>query len=228
MGTGAERITTIVRSLQTFSHLDESATKSADLHQGLDSAIFLVTSQMGATAHRPAITIIRHYGEIPMVYCYPGQLNQVFMGLLTNAIDALTPIPTVCALDSGLETTAPVKTASAPKIPTITITTDTLQQGNTQFVRIRFTDNGMGMSEAIRERIFDPFFTTKPVGAGMGLGLSMSYQIMVTNHKGKLLCDSRLGEGTTFTLQIPLNLKLQDEPAVPTLSVAAMPGMLMP
>jgi signal transduction histidine kinase len=220
MQTGAERISQIVRSLQTFSHLDESETKPVDIHKGIESAIFLVTAQLGATQHRPAIQIIRHYADLPQVYSYPSQLNQVFMGLLTNGIDALSP-----------QARSPEgNTASQGTIaePTITITTERGARGSTDFVRIRFTDNGVGISEDARSRIFDPFFTTKPVGSGMGLGLSMSYQIMVVNHKGKLTCESELGVGSTFTLEIPLNLQCQLKPIEPLVGVAAMPGLLTP
>ncbi len=212
MQTGAERIAQIVRSLQTFSHLDESETKPVDIHEGIDSAIFLMNSQLSATDHRPAIQVIRHYSDLPKVYGYPSQLNQVFMGLITNGIDALSPKLT--ALTAGYR---PVAT------PTLTITTGQFARGGTDFVRIRFTDNGVGISEANRNRIFDPFFTTKPVGAGMGLGLSMSYQIMVINHKGKLICESQLGVGSTFTIEIPLDLKLQLDRVKPLAAMAETP-----
>ena len=163
MKTGADRITAIVRSLRTFSRLDESETKSANLHEGLDSALLLLTSQLCATAHRPEIEIVRGYDELPSLYCYPSQLNQVFMGILTNAI----------------------------------------------YVRVCISDNGPGMSEAVRTQIFNPFFTTKPVGSGMGLGLAMSYQIVVANHKGSITCTSAPGKGSRFTIDIPLDLKLE-------------------
>jgi signal transduction histidine kinase len=219
METGAERIAQIVRSLQTFSHLDESETKLVDIHEGIDSAVFLITAQLSATEHRPAIQVIRHYADLPKVSGYPSQLNQVFMGLLTNSIDALSP-PLNQALIASVASYRPAAT------PTITITTDRFCKGSTDFVRIRFTDNGVGISEATRSRIFDPFFTTKPVGSGMGLGLSMSYQIMVVNHKGKLTCESHLGMGSTFTLEIPLNLKFQLKLIEPLVTVTTMPGLL--
>jgi signal transduction histidine kinase len=217
MQTGAERIAQIVRSLKTFSHLDESETKLVDIHEGIDSAIFLIAAQLSATQHRPAIQVIRHYADLPKVSGYPSQLNQVFMGLLTNAIDALSS-----------HFSASAQPCRPTAIPTITITTDQFSKGNTDTVRIRFSDNGTGMSEATRSRIFDPFFTTKPVGSGMGLGLSMSYQIMVVNHKGKFTCESQLGVGSTFMLEIPLNLKFQLKQIEPMLTVTTMPGMLTP
>ena len=220
METGAERISQIVRSLQTFSHLDESETKSVDLHEGLESALFLLTTQLGATTHRPAITVQRHYGHLPPVYCYPSQLNQVFMGLLSNAIDALSP-------DLTADLTPDVIGRYTSNL-TIAITTDVILKGNAEFARIRFSDSGCGISEDVLCRIFDPFFTTKPVGSGIGLGLSMSYQIMTVNHKGRLTCESTVGQGTTFTMEIPLNLKALQTLVEPEVKVLSLPGLLTP
>ncbi len=190
MKTGADRITTIVRSLRTFSHLDESETKATNLHDDLDSVLLLLTPKMNEYGHlanaRGTITTVREYGTLPKVYCYPGQLNQVFMGLLTNAIEALTAA-------EGVEN------------PTITVVTEVVGDR----VRIQISDNGIGMSDRAYSHLFEPFFTTKKVGAGMGLGLAMSYQIVVSNHKGTLTCKSATGRGTTFTVEIPLSLKLQ-------------------
>ena len=196
MKNGADRITTIVRSLRTFSHLDESETKATDLHADLDSVLILLSSQINSSRHHPQakpVTVVRNYGDLPHVYCYPGQLNQVFMGLITNAIEAMTD--SIAPTDSH----------------TLTLTTEAFSA----FVRIQITDSGVGMSETVRAHIFDPFFTTKPVGSGTGLGLSMSYQIVVNNHKGKLTCESEPQKGTTFTIEIPLNLKLQSLSNVP-------------
>ncbi len=215
MQTGAERIAQIVRSLQTFSHLDESETKPVDIHEGIDSAIFLIKAHLSATERRPAIQVIRRYAQLPKVYGYPSQLNQVFMGLLTNGIDALSPHLTASAVGYR-----PVAS------PTLTITTDQFSKNNIDYVRIRFADNGIGISEEARSHIFDPFYTTKPVGSGMGLGLSMSYQIMVVNHKGKLTCESKIGMGSTFTLEIPLDLKARLKLTEPLAPIAELPGLL--
>ncbi|MEN8446924.1 MAG: ATP-binding protein, partial [Cyanobacteria bacterium J06555_13] len=205
MKNGSDRIQNIVRSLKTFSRLDESETKSADIHDGLESSIMLLGTQLSATAYRPEVNIVRHYGQLPPVYCYPGQLNQVFMGILTNAIDALTPPPG----------------GSAPlsRQPTITLITEADEAS----VRIRIADNGTGMDKKVCRQIFDPFFTTKPVGSGMGLGLAMGYQIVVTNHRGNITCDSTLGKGTTFTIEIPLSLQLK----LQTAPVVTVPGSVM-
>lgn len=187
---GVERITTIVRSLQTFSHLDESETKAVDLHEGLDSALLILSAQLTATSARPKITVVKHYGNLPKVYCYPSQLNQVFMGLLTNAIDAINNRD---------------HQASDPSAPTITIHT----QAQGGCVQISIADNGIGMNADQISQIFDPFFTTKTVGEGVGLGLSMSYQIVKNNHQGSIKCASEPGKGTTFSMTIPLSLKIQ-------------------
>ncbi len=186
--TGVDRITEIVRSLQIFSHHDESETKAVDIHQGIDSALLILTSKLNATDRRPAITVKKDYGSLPKVYCYPGQLNQVFMGLLTNAIEAL----------------------GNSSHPTITIST--MVKGNDLSVSI--TDNGIGMDAATKRQIFDPFFTTKSVGEGNGLGLAMSYQIVSVNHQGTFICDSQLGVGSTFSITIPLSLKLMKQPLI--------------
>ncbi|MEM6449410.1 MAG: ATP-binding protein [Cyanobacteria bacterium P01_D01_bin.105] len=193
MKNGADRITTIVRSLRTFSHLDESETKSTDINADLDNVLLLLSSQLNGSKpsahHAQPITVIRHYSDLPKVYCYPGQINQVWMGLITNAIEAMTA-PTAC------------------QQPTLTLTTEALPT----FVRVRITDNGIGMSATVKQHIFDPFFTTKPVGSGTGLGLAMSYQIVVNNHQGQLTCESTPQVGTTFTIEIPLTLQLQNFP----------------
>ncbi|MEL6469938.1 MAG: ATP-binding protein [Cyanobacteria bacterium J06623_4] len=184
--TGAERITSIVRSLQTFSHPDDSETTAVDLHQGIESTLLILSSRLQATSHQPAIKIIRHYGNLPKVYCYPGQLNQVFMGLLSNAIDSV---------------------AAASGEPTITITTE----AGPDCVRIAIQDNGAGIEADVLQQIFDPFFTTKPAGDGAGLGLSMSHQIVQATHQGHLTCHSQPGQGATFTVEIPLSLKIQHD-----------------
>lgn len=213
MKTGADRITTIVRSLRTFSHLDESETKATDIHADLDSVLLLLSSQLngtGQSALPSQITVIRNYGDLPKVYCYPGQINQVFMGLITNAIEAMISLFESIGHHSA-------RLEKLPE-PTLTITTEAFES----FVRIQISDSGIGMSETIKQHVFDPFFTTKPVGSGTGLGLSMSYQIVVNNHQGKLSCQSVPQQGTTFTIEIPLNLKLQNLPAASRTQSACM------
>lgn len=177
MKMGAERIRQIVSSLRTFSRKDEAEQKSVDLHQGLDSTLLILGHRLKAEAHRPAIEVIRNYADLPLINCYAGQLNQVFMNILGNAIDALA-------------------NAKAPQIEI-----STALAGDQ--VKIVLSDNGEGISEEVRSRIFDPFFTTKPIGEGTGMGLSISYQIVTERHGGSITCQSAIGEGTTFTIHIP-------------------------
>ena len=178
METGTERIQQIVRSLRIFSRMDEAEMKSVNIHEGLDSALMLLDSRFKST--NPAIQVICNYDDIPDIECYAGQLNQVFMNILTNAVDAI-------------DTNNPAIQQS------IQITTTLL---NKTQVEIRIKDSGTGISDAEKQRLFDPFFTTKPIGKGTGMGLSICYQI-VTRHGGQLTCNSTLGEGAEFVIQIP-------------------------
>ncbi|MGE5658430.1 MAG: CHASE domain-containing protein [Actinomycetota bacterium] len=189
MKVGTERIREIVKSLRTFSRLDESETKEVDIHEGLESTLMILQSRITATSTHPAIKVIKEYGKLPLVECYAGQLNQVFMNLLTNAIDALD------------ERAAQLKPDQIKAFPyTIRITTSVLDQN----IIIRITDNGVGISESVKQRLFDPFFTTKPIGKGTGLGLAVSYQVVVDKHGGILRCESSLGQGTEFWVEIPI------------------------
>ncbi|MEL6602656.1 MAG: PAS domain-containing protein [Cyanobacteria bacterium J06614_10] len=178
MKVGAERIRQIVASLRTFSRKDEAEKKSVDIHQGLDSTLMILAHRLKAEPHRAKIEVLKDYGDLPLVYCYAGQLNQVFMNILSNGIDAL----------------------EGTDHPQLMISTRL--QGDQ--VKITIGDNGMGMSEAVRSQICNPFFTTKPIGQGTGMGLSISYQIVTERHGGSLETASTPGEGTTFTIQIPL------------------------
>ncbi|GAB4294118.1 MAG: hypothetical protein Fur0025_30610 [Oscillatoriaceae cyanobacterium] len=187
MCRGADRIQQIVLSLRNFSRHDEAEMKQADIHSGIDSTLVMLQHRLEATKYRPTIEVIKEYASLPPVTCYVSQLNQVFLHLLNNAIDALTP-------------ESEHQAASSP-IPIIWIVTELI---TTNRIRIKIADNGPGISEAIRSRLFDPFFTTKPVGAGTGLGLSISYQIIVHQHSGSLACTSDLGSGAEFTIEIPL------------------------
>ena len=190
MQGGTERIREIVRSLRTFSRIDEAEFKAVDLHAGIDSTLMILKHRLEANSGYSGIQIIKDYGQLPLVECYPGQLNQVFINLLTNAIDALEE------RDKGRSLQEILANPS-----TITIRTDLLD--NLQ-VSIHIADNGPGMSEEARSQLFNPFFTTKPVGKGTGLGLSISYQIITERHSGKLACQSLLGQGTEFVIEIPI------------------------
>ncbi|MBW4608671.1 MAG: HAMP domain-containing protein [Hassallia sp. WJT32-NPBG1] len=189
MKIGTTRIREIVLSLRSFSRLDEAEFKEADIHEGIDNTLMILQHRLKAQNQEKEIKIIKEYGQLPLIECYAGQLNQVFMNLITNAIDAL---------EEEIENR---KAASDSKLPTIWINTEIIH-GNKLLISIR--DNGVGIPENIRHKLFNPFFTTKAVGKGTGLGLSISYQIIVEKHRGKLWCDSILGQGTKFAIEIPL------------------------
>lgn len=206
MNLGTDRIKEIVKSLKNFSRKDPGVFQKADIHAGLDSTLLILSNRLKATGSKPQVTVIKEYGNIPLVQCYPGQLNQVFMNLIANAIDALE--------SGGVSQLSPVTQGSSgenssgvlPKEPeskTIRIRTEVKED----FVAIHIADNGSGMSEEVQKQLFHTFFTTKPEGKGTGLGLSISHQIIVERHHGKLLCTSQPGEGTEFTIEIPIHLE---------------------
>jgi signal transduction histidine kinase len=196
MQVGTQRIYGIVRSLRNFSRLDESEMKIVDLHEGIDSTLMLLENRLQAKPGFSAIQVVKEYGNLPKVECYVGQLNQVFMNILSNAIDALKE-HWGCDIENAKE-----QTANSPKLtPSIVIRTEVLEP---DWVTIRIADNGSGISEEVQSKLFDPFFTTKPVGEGTGLGLSISYQIVKERHGGLLQCFSTLGQGTEFVIRIPL------------------------
>lgn len=205
MEVGALRIEGIVKSLRLFSRLDEAEFKAIDIHENLDNTLRLLSGRLRATANRPEIDVIKQYGQLPLVECYAGQLNQVFMNILNNALDALDEKCSSPAeddyLDIGTAICPPVLDLALLSSPTLWI--ETKQLGD-RAVYIRIADNGVGMSNDVKRQIFDPFFTTKPVGEGTGLGLSICHQILVEQHEGNLHCNSVLGEGTEFVLEIPL------------------------
>ena len=188
MREGANRIQEIVLSLQNFSHLDKAEMKKADLHKGIDSTLLILEHRLKQQQNRPAIQLVKEYGIISAVECYPGQINQVFMNILTNAIDALE---SRIYKDTGFA-------------PWIRIRTQIDHDRN--YVVISIADNGFGIPPQVQQRLFDPFFTTKPVGRGCGLGLSISYSIVVEKHQGELECYSQIGQGTEFVIKLPLNL----------------------
>jgi PAS domain S-box-containing protein len=194
MEVGTRRIREIVGSLRNFSRFDEATLKEVDIHQGIDSTLMLLHSRLTQSLLPAAIQVVKEYGDLPLVECYPGHLNQVFMNLLTNAIDAL---------DEAQSRRNFLDHQDNPS--TIWIHTETCQESspNPQIV-IRIADNGIGMAQEVLMRAFDPFFTTKPVGSGTGLGLAISYQIIVELHKGQLECNSSPGAGTELIVKIPI------------------------
>ncbi len=203
MKVGADRIQKIVASLRTFSRMDEAEFKAVNLHEGIDSTLMILQSRLkgqqlrsqGREYTRPTIEIVKAYDELPLVECYAGQLNQVFMNILSNAIDALDEG------DGQRGAAAIEQNPSTIRIRTEIITDDR--------VIIAIADNGPGIPEAARQRLFDPFFTTKPVGKGTGMGLSISYQIVTERHGGSLRCVSSPEAGTEFIIEIPLKQQSQ-------------------
>ncbi len=194
MQVGTERIVEIVKSLRNFSRLDESAGKSVNIHEGIDSTLMILQNRLKSHSSRPAIQVIKDYQELPQVECFPGELNQVFMNILINAIDALEE------RDKGRTVQECDRHPGA-----IAIRTYPAAAG---FVAVSITDNAGGIPESVRSRLFDPFFTTKPVGKGTGLGLSISHSIVVDRHGGRLSCISTLGEGAEFLIEIPVRSNL--------------------
>ncbi|WP_292761721.1 ATP-binding protein [Nostoc sp. NOS(2021)] len=190
---GTERIREIVLSLRTFSRLDEAVMKAVDIHQGIDSTMMIIQSRLQATDQRPKIELIKEYGNLPLIECYAGQLNQVFMNILVNAIDALED-----SLVRGRWTT---KKQLKTDNPRIYIRTRLLAPNQ---VTICIADNGLGIPEDVLKQIFNPFFTTKPVGRGTGMGLAISHQIITERHGGSLECISQSGVGAEFIICIPL------------------------
>jgi len=185
MQVGAERIGSIVQSLRNFARLDEAHKKPVDICLGIDSTLMILQHRLKTPPHLPDIEAIVEYGELPKVECYASQLNQVFMNILSNAIDAV---------EDRMEQQ---KDFTNPQIKIRTQVTPA------RMVGIYIADNGMGIKEEVQHRIFDPFFSTKPVGKGTGLGLSVAYSIVVEKHKGKLYCHSQMGVGTEFAIEIP-------------------------
>ncbi|MDA0674532.1 MAG: GAF domain-containing protein [Cyanobacteria bacterium] len=181
MQIGTTRIRQIVQSLQNFSRLDQAAVKRVDIHEGLDSTLMILHHRLKSTHDQTEIQVIKQYGDLPPVACFASQLNQVFMNLLANAIDALEEMD--------------------DRPPIITLRT---QQEDPHTVTIQVTDNGEGVSPTVQKHIFDPFFTTKPVGKGTGLGLSISHEIVVRKHGGTLVCTPAHPQGTTFTITLPV------------------------
>lgn len=194
MKVGTDRIRQIVLSLRNFSRIDEAEFKSVDIHEGMDSTLMILQHRLKAKPEQPEIEVIKDYGTVPLVECYAGQLNQVFMNILVNAIDALEE-------NNAKRTYQEIE--NNPSI--IKIRTSVV---NSTWLEVAIADNGVGISKEFQQRIFDPFFTTKPIGKGTGMGMSISYQIVTEKHGGKLECFSTAGQGTEFIIQIPLRLKV--------------------
>ncbi|MBW4680898.1 MAG: GAF domain-containing protein [Microcoleus vaginatus WJT46-NPBG5] len=230
MQVGADRIRDIVLSLRNFSRLDEAEMKAVDIHDGLDSTLMILQNRLKNKSDRPAIEIIKEYGSLPLVECYAGQLNQVFMNILSNAIDALdeynqkrtwaeiqtNPAKITIHTSLNIESYSPSveekkltsnsisnpQKSTSPEPSSLTAQNSALRTQHS--IAIRIIDNGPGMPEKTRQQLFNPFFTTKPVGKGTGLGLAISHSIVAEKHGGQLTCNSSPGKGAEFVIQIPL------------------------
>jgi GAF domain-containing protein len=193
MSVGTERIRQIVLSLRNFSRTDEAELKAVDIHEGLDSTLLILRHRLKASGERTVVEVNKQYGALPLVECYPAQLNQVFMNLLSNAIDAL---------EEKFKEELKQHKGSSSKTSTMNICITT--QHLSEQIVIKISDNGFGIPQEVQQNIFDPFFTTKEIGKGTGLGLSISYQIVVERHGGQIKCSSTPGKGTEFTIEIPV------------------------
>ncbi|NJL66915.1 MAG: PAS domain S-box protein [Microcoleus sp. SM1_3_4] len=189
MQVGADRIRQIVLSLRNFSRLDEKAIKAVDIREGIDNALMILQHRLKPKGAHPEIEVIKNYAPLPLVTCYASQLNEVFMNILTNAIDALELQASRRVISISTSLLAPETAIS-----------------QLESVEVRIADSGLGMCEAVRKKIFDPFFTTKAVGKGTGLGLAIGYEIVVEKHKGYINCTSIVGQGTEFIVKIPVKL----------------------
>jgi light-regulated signal transduction histidine kinase (bacteriophytochrome) len=206
MKIGSERIRKLVLSLRNFSRLDQAEMKPVDIHEGLDSTLLILQHRLKGKPNNSGITVVKTYGELPMVECYASQLNQVFMNVISNAIDALEDYNTTRTSEemrtqpSQITISTSVKWVSVPEIA------GRCEENSSapSHVVIQIADNGPGINSALLSQIFDPFFTTKPIGKGTGLGLSISHQIVVEKHGGSFKCESQPGQGTQFWIEIPI------------------------
>jgi signal transduction histidine kinase len=187
---GAQRIQEIVKSMRIFSRLDEADVKAVNIHEGIDSTLTILQHRLKAKPEQPETELVKDYGQLPPVECHAGQLNQVFMNILSNAIDAL---------DEFNQQRSFAEIKEHPN--RIQISTKVIDDN---WVAIYISDNGRGVCETIEAKLFDPFFTTKPIGKGTGLGLSISYQIIVEKHGGRLYCQAIAGKGIEFVIEIPI------------------------
>ena len=194
MKVGTDRISKIVLSLRTFSRMDEADFKPVDIHEGIDSTLLILQHRLENKPKYSEIQVIRNYGNLPLVECYAGQLNQVFMNILANAIDAVDELNEKRTVQERKE-----------NLSQITISTSVI---DLKWVQIAIANTGLGIPESIQKQIFNPFFTTKPIGKGTGMGMAISYQIITQKHGGKLTCFSTPGTGAEFVIHIPVKRRV--------------------
>ncbi len=191
---GTSRIREIVLSLKNFSHMDEAEFKAVDIHREIDNTLLILDHRLKFKSSSQPIQIIKQYGDLPLINCCPGQLNQVFVNILANAIDAIEEVQLNLIPDQLIA-------QHSNRDVFISIKTKIISD---RYVQIAIADNGAGIPEVIQQQIFNPFFTTKTVGKGTGMGMAISYQIITKKHNGKLTCTSTVGKGTEFIIQIPI------------------------
>lgn len=201
MNLGAERVHEIVQSLRNFSRLDEATVKDVDIHEGIDSTLLILNHRI-----KHEVTVVKKYGDLPLVRCFPAQLNQVFTNIIVNALDAMS--------EADCDRT--------PACKKLKIITRMIEKNQVQII---ICDNGPGIPREIRRKIFDPFFTTKPVGKGTGLGLGICFRI-IQQHQGKIKVRSKIGKGTEFVITLPIDV-LPAEPTI-TDSAKVLPAKVMP
>ncbi|HEY9669227.1 MAG TPA: GAF domain-containing protein [Coleofasciculaceae cyanobacterium] len=209
MKIGAERIRKLVLSLRNFSRLDQAEMKAVDIHEGLESTLLILQHRLKVKPNSPGIEVMKNYGELPLVECYASQLNQVFMNVLSNAIDALEEYNATRSPEEIKNKQSQI--AISTSVKEVSLLARDRSESNSAYpsptashIVVQIADNGPGISPAVQAQIFDPFFTTKPIGKGTGLGLSISYQIIVEKHGGIFQCESQLEQGTRFWIEIPV------------------------
>ena len=205
MQVGADRIRQIVLSLRNFSRLEQSEMKPVDIHEGIDSTLMILHHRLKIKPDRPGIRLVKEYGDLPLVECYAGSLNQVFMNVISNAIDALDEYDKQRSIaDIQMKPSKiTIRTSVVTGNHSLNSNSENFSDNPIPFARILIADNGPGMPESVREKIFEPFFTTKEIGKGTGMGLSISRQIVVDKHGGMFECHSEIHRGTEFCIQIP-------------------------
>jgi protein kinase len=198
MQESIKRIGGISTSLRTFSRSDITHKEPFNLHEGIDSTLMILKHRLKGNDQHPPIEVVQHYGDIPEVECYPGQINQVFMNIIANAIDAL---------EESNQGRSYEAIEANPNQITIHTKMNAENSAEPTSVVIRIADNGPGIPESVKQRIFDHLFTTKSVGKGTGLGLSIARQIVEQRHHGTLACISIPGQGTEFIIELPIELE---------------------